>query len=404
MLFLSQGCKMTKYHLIGAEAFRSGHIKAKLAFFARVGLICAGLIVLSLTTSSAGQSCCGVGGGWDPSSFLNSDEVPGALPTNMGSLVVGDGSTRSNAVGLGAAGFSKASSNESSEELHAEGSPLGYQPVYRSDSFPDGQMLKYLLSLSSSDLVIDVSSGQGYDRTHIKGAIHLPARSFIHDNGTLRSVQELSSILGAAGVSRDDSVVVYSDDLSSGEATFAFFVLKYMGHESVKLLDGGIEEWTLTHLPVEADVNIRPETNYTASPDSGLLAKYDLVKAGSAQILDARAYDDFAKGRVTNATFLGKAGVLNEGLIQGSIILNQTFSSLSKDLPVIVYSDDGFEASLVWYALKLMGYDSRLYTWSDWEAHNPSIKPLDLSSSRSDLRQRQGLVSNGDRFKKLGRT
>jgi thiosulfate/3-mercaptopyruvate sulfurtransferase len=33
----------------------------------------------------------------------------------------------------------------------------------------------------------------------------------------------------------------------------------------------------------------------------------------------------------------------------------------------VVYSDDIFGASIVWFALELMGYDARVYRWQDWQ-------------------------------------
>ena len=44
-------------------------------------------------------------------------------------------------------------------------------------------------------------------------------------------------------------------------------------------------------------------------------------------------------------------------------------SRLSKDKPIVVYSDDYSRSSLVWYALQLMGYEASIYTWEDWKAH-----------------------------------
>jgi thiosulfate/3-mercaptopyruvate sulfurtransferase len=45
------------------------------------------------------------------------------------------------------------------------------------------------------------------------------------------------------------------------------------------------------------------------------------------------------------------------------------FSRLSKDKPIVVYSSDYSRSSLAWFALQLMGYNTSLYTWEDWKAH-----------------------------------
>ena len=39
----------------------------------------------------------------------------------------------------------------------------------------------------------------------------------------------------------------------------------------------------------------------------------------------------------------------------------------------MVYTNVGVEASLVWFALNLSGYDARLYTWRDWLENQPKF-------------------------------
>ena len=78
--------------------------------------------------------------------------------------------------------------------------------------------------------------------------------------------------------------------------------------------------------------------------------------------------------------------------------MNDTFSDLGKDKPVVVYSEDGLNASLVWYALQLMGYDSSLYTWNDWEAHQ-STNGSEVSATKPGSRE---LVIETSKYKKLG--
>jgi thiosulfate/3-mercaptopyruvate sulfurtransferase len=78
--------------------------------------------------------------------------------------------------------------------------------------------------------------------------------------------------------------------------------------------------------------------------------------------------------------------------------LNYTFSGLGKDKPVVVYSEEGLNASLVWYALQLMGYNSSHYTWNDWESHL-STNDFEVSPTKPGLR---ALVIETSKYKKLG--
>ena len=53
--------------------------------------------------------------------------------------------------------------------------------------------------------------------------------------------------------------------------------------------------------------------------------------------------------------------------------LQKVFAKLEKDRPVVVYTNVGVEASLVWFALNLSGYDARLYSWRDWLENQPKF-------------------------------
>jgi len=328
-----------------------------------VAILSAGLLIPDAFAGCA----CGGAGNWDPYAFLNSD-VPGVQAATT------------------------SSSNQASAANIAQSTS---EPVKRSDLFLNDQIIKPLQSVSSSDLVLDVSNGNDYSRSHIKGALLVPSRSFINDDGTVKSVPELTKILSNAGISRNDSVVVYSNNL--GEAAFAFSILRYLGQDNMKVLDGGLDDWTAAGLPSEASQNIKPAAEYTPNPKYEILADYDYVRNGSAQVIDARSFTEFSKGRIPGATSLDPAKVLLSDKVKNGNDLANMFSVLNKDKPVVVYSGDYYQASILSYALQLMGYNASIYTWQDWAAHQPaSEKKETVLAGKS--------TANTDRFKKLGTT
>jgi thiosulfate/3-mercaptopyruvate sulfurtransferase len=326
-------------------------------------LLSAGLLIPSVF---AGCASCGGEENWDPTTFLNSD-VPGQAAKTS-------------------------SSNQASAGNSAQSAT---QPTKRSDLFPNGQIIKPPQSVSSSDLVLDVSNDNSYSRSHIKGALLVPSRSFLNDDGTIKSVPEMTKILSNAGISPKDSVVVYSNKLS--EAAFAFWTLRYLGQDNVKVLDGNLNDWNAAGLRNEVSPNIKPAAEYTPNPKSEILADYDYVKSGSAQLIDARSFTEFSKGRISGSISLDPAEVLLGGKVKNGKDLANMFSGLNKDKPVVVYSGDYYQASLLWYALQLMGYKGNIYTWQDWAAHQPaSEKKETVPAGKS--------TANADRFKKLGTT
>jgi thiosulfate/3-mercaptopyruvate sulfurtransferase len=344
------------------------HIKMSRSYFALAFIIAAMVLTGALTESSSAicppSGCGGSGGNWEASAqaFLNSD-VPlvGTNPIDQ----VKDTSFKAG----------RATENERSEDgngdvINAPKAQTDYVPAaYRSDLFIRGELLKSMPAVSSSDLVLDVSNSYAPGDAHIRGAIHIPSKSFLYENGTLRSVSEIAEIFGDAGISGDDSIVVYSDSFPSGEATFVFWLLCYLGHEDVKALDGGLDDWTKASLPLETEQNSRNTTNYTPALKSELLASYEYVKSGTPQTVDARTFEEFGKGRIPQAFFIGTGSILGGGKVRTGDQLNDTFAKLKSDRQTVVYSTDLLNSSLVWYALQLMGFNSGIYSWQDWQEH-----------------------------------
>jgi len=172
--------------------------------------------------------------------------------------------------------------------------------------------------VSNKDVILNVDAKP---QRYIKGAVHIDYLEFTDGSDRPRSTSELSCILGNAGISRSDPLVIYSDDLSA--ATYVYLILDSLGQESIRLLDGGLEGWTAAGKPSESVPAVLPQTSYLPALRSDLIVK-----------------DEAA--------------------------LKDLFASLRKDEPVAVYSNSGINASLRWYALELGGYDSKLYAGDSW--------------------------------------
>ena len=328
-----------------------------------------GILILSLVAFApvADAGCCS-GGTWDPSAFLNSEP-------ETGQPVQPESTQDSNAGDL-----------ESKIQ----------EPIERASTYPNGVILKPMKSVSSSDVVIDVSNGDGYAASHIKDAIHIPSRNLLNSEGSLKTVDELADLLGSAGVSRTDSVVLYGSQESSGEAEFAYLVLRYLGQNEVKLLDGSLAEWKAAGLPEEVVENNRTGAEYKPQVRSDVMAEYDYVKSGQAQIIDVRPFVDFGKGRIPGSIALDPTNVIKGDKIKNGGDLTAVFSRLDKEKPVVVYSDDYSRSTLAAYALQLMGYQASIYSWEDWKAHEATEVQAGAAPAGND--------SVGSNYVKLGRT
>ena len=64
-----------------------------------------------------------------------------------------------------------------------------------------------------------------------------------------------------------------------------------------------------------------------------------------------------------------------DGELSDDAALKILFSSLDKGRPVVVYTNTGVKASMIWLALTLLDYDASIYSWKDWQANSASDIP-----------------------------
>jgi rhodanese-related sulfurtransferase len=100
-----------------------------------------------------------------------------------------------------------------------------------------------------------------------------------------------------------------------------------------------------------------------------LFVTYDYVKSGQAQIVDARTPEEFGEGTIPGAVNIPYNLIYAGDRIKEDASLSAIFAGLDKYRPVVVYTSNGVKASSVVLALRILGYDARLYTYLDWLEH-----------------------------------
>jgi thiosulfate/3-mercaptopyruvate sulfurtransferase len=257
--------------------------------------------------------------------------------------------------------------------------PVADDPVQNNTSkIRTGRFAEALASpmqVSSGDTVLDISPSAA---RYIEGSVNINYEGFMGEGGQLKSVSEMATLLGDAGISRNDSLVVAGECLPCGggpsPAIFTYWLLKYLGHENVRVLDGSIDDWTAAGLNTSNESATRLKTDYTPRLMPELLATYDYVVNGGAQIVDARSARVYGMGSIPGAVNIPYENVVEEERIRPEEDLQEVFTGLEMDRPVVVYTNVGVEASLVWFALNLSGYDARLYSWRDWTENQPKFR------------------------------
>jgi len=247
------------------------------------------------------------------------------------------------------------------------------------------EMLLPLDEVNDAYILLNVSenASNGISK-HIEGSVVIPYMEFFVQPGVLKPPAQIASILGKAGISREDPVVVYGECLPCGGgpsvATYVYWMMKGLGHENVKVLDGTAEDWAAAGGATSQSARVLPEVEYVPLVSSNYTATYDMVRSGQVQLIDARTPSEFAVGTIPGSISLPYESVLNDRRITGEDRLDMVFMVLRKDQPVVVFTNTGMKGSVVWFALKMMGYDARLYSYMDWTANQlPDLREVEGS-------------------------
>ncbi len=234
-------------------------------------------------------------------------------------------------------------------------------------------------SIFPDEVVLDISPSAA---AYIEGAVNLNYDLFFSEGGEIVPASEMARLLGDAGISSNDSLLIAGECLPCGggpsPAFFTYWALKYLGHEKVRVLDGTIEDWKAAGLNISNISATRPKAEYIPHIRPELLATYEYVVTGGAQIVDARPANAYELGSIPGAINMPYENVLVNDSMMPKEMLNEHFLDLDKNRSVVVYTNIGVEAALLWFALNESGYDARLYTWRDWLENQPKF-PYELA-------------------------
>jgi len=188
------------------------------------------------------------------------------------------------------------------------------------------------------------------------------------------------------GIDASDRVVVY-DDQGGMVAGRAWWVLRYFGHGTVALLDGGLQAWGE---PLDTgEVSAEPGDFVAAEPHVEWTLDYQGVRdlPSGVQLLDARSGERFRgevelvepkAGHIPGARSAHYAGNLGpDGRFRSPEELRRRYQELgvSTGAETVVYCGSGVSACNDLLAMELAGLTgARLYpgSWSDWSRREGS--------------------------------
>lgn len=246
-----------------------------------------------------------------------------------------------------------------------------------------------------------------YLAAHIPGAWYLDLEADLSGPAAahggrhpLPDAEALAEKLSIAGVDADAQVVVYDD--GGGMAPRAWWLLRYLGHPRVAVLDGGWSGWRAFGGTQTAEL---PERNPKRFPldiqTDWVVAVPDVRRIASGEtsglLLDARAAAryrgdvepiDPKAGHIPGAVNAPWEENLNaDGTWKSTEALRARFAPVVRqagdDAAVVAYCGSGVTACANLFALTLAGYPrARLYagSWSDWCSYDDHPIATDTKS------------------------
>ncbi|MBP2585286.1 thiosulfate/3-mercaptopyruvate sulfurtransferase [Streptomyces sp. PvR006] len=223
-----------------------------------------------------------------------------------------------------------------------------------------------------------------YEAGHLPGAVYVDLDAELAgapgDGGRhpLPDPEAFGAAMRRAGVSADTPVVVYDGGLGWAAAR-AWWLLRWAGHQDVRVLDGGLAAWTgeLTEkVPTPEPGDFRPRPGALGLLDADGAAA--LARAGL--LLDARAAEryrgdvepiDRVGGHIPGAVSAPTTeNVDAEGRFLAADTLRDRFTALgaAEGTPVAVYCGSGVSGAHEVLALEIAGIPAALYagSWSEW--------------------------------------
>lgn len=156
----------------------------------------------------------------------------------------------------------------------------------------------------SHSLTDPEAGAQAYAAGHIPGALHARMEAVLSGERTGRNGRNplpcpdaFARWLGAMGIGPDDQVICY-DRAGNTAAARLWWMLRWVGHGPVAVLDGAMQAWTASGRPLDTGVPVPEPRSYEARTDDGrhvdVSVLEDNLDHGQLLVVDARGAEKFA--------------------------------------------------------------------------------------------------------------
>lgn len=251
-----------------------------------------------------------------------------------------------------------------------------------------------IVVLDSRYALMDVTKGRrDFMQSHIPGAFFMdighdlssPVIPGVTGRHPLPNPEVLAFTLRACGLDPDSKVVIY-DQSNSAYAARAWWLLRWLGHENVRVLNGGLDAWTQARFPIDNTWPAPKKGQFIPDVQQQMTVGIHDVQVYPGQVVDSREYKRFTgetepidpvAGHIPGAIckpYLDNTDA--QGYWKSADELREKFADLEHlNKAPIFYCGSGVTACHNILAYKIAtGNDALLYpgSWSEWIHYYPA--------------------------------
>ncbi|WP_069790921.1 sulfurtransferase [Cyanobacterium sp. IPPAS B-1200] len=231
---------------------------------------------------------------------------------------------------------------------------------------------------------------QQYNHSHIKNAYYLDLNNHLSNTVTdhggrhpLPDNKLLATKFEQIGIIKNKTTVVVYDDSRFAFCARLWWLLRFLGHHQVFILDGGWHHWQQLNYPTDNVIPSDGQGSFIPEPNFDLTVDIQQVKQAQTSptvaTIDARSGDrhlgktepiDPIAGSIPHShNVFWQQNSTPEGFLKSKLDLETIWQAYLKYPEIIAYCGSGVTACVNIFALETIGYHNcKLYAggWSDW--------------------------------------
>jgi len=255
---------------------------------------------------------------------------------------------------------------------------------------------------------------------HIPGAVHATWHDFSDPAAAAKGLLNpdlawMEQKLQSLGISNDSHIVIYSNPFDNwGDEGRMFWMLQYLGHQHLRILDGGWVKWVAEQRRYEHGMVTPKPGTFRASPNPDLIVMKEELKKivrgthPETPIVDARSLEEYAgkevqgiprPGHIPSAINVPWNGFLKPDATAKdleAIKASLEEKGLHPGQELICYCTGGVRSAWLYFVLKLAGYPRvRNYpgSWWEWSRDFAAPAETDVKLLHKVIGQEQGRPS-----------